>query len=123
VSRYRMLPVEDVATDGLVGLIVVVAVVLVGGGIWVLVQTISLLIRVIRHSHDQVALRLSLGLFGVFAAAVVVTGGRYPTIDTLALIAFAALTVVAFVLDQGARSNKPRPADLDTVMTSPWWDD
>lgn len=114
---------EDVAADSIIGLIVLVSVMALGVAIWLAVKLVELFVRVISRSYENMALRATGALFALLLVITICTTGQIALINWLTGLSLLALICVAVVLDVEGRTAKPKPVDLQSVMTNPWWND
>jgi hypothetical protein len=113
---------DDLGTS-ILGIIFLTGVIFVGG-VWLFVKIVSLAARVISREHYRNRiLQVSCGAFGVSCLATLATGGHNAGVDIVLGLSFAILIGVAALIDNSWVAAPAHPVDLDSVMTSPWWDD
>jgi hypothetical protein len=113
---------NDMGMESLAVMVLVVSVMLIAGGIWLLVKAGSLVVGVVATHHASRVLQVSLGLVGVTALAVLATQGHSEPVDVLAGLSLLVLVGVSWIIESGHGATQER-VELDSVMTSPWWDD
>lgn len=115
---------EELASS-FVGLAILLAIVAMVIGIWLVVKSVELVVRVGIAHPDSRALRIAGGGCLAMIVAAAGVGGRYPVVVVLAacsvLLLVATAKAVELYYDERLQPEVTREYVLDQVLHQPWW--